>query len=75
MLVSGGTDNHLVLLDLKPSSIDGARVQQVPSCLFLPVPPPVHHHVCCRHPVPGSGSIQPLLTCKNPGLGHNRAAS
>ncbi len=30
-LVSGGTDNHLVLVDLKPSGIDGARVQQVPS--------------------------------------------
>ena len=32
-LVSGGTDNHLVLLDLKSSNIDGARVQQVPACL------------------------------------------
>ena len=28
-LVSGGTDNHLVLVDLKPSGIDGARVQGV----------------------------------------------
>jgi len=25
-LVSGGTDNHLLLVDLKPSGIDGARV-------------------------------------------------
>lgn len=28
-LVSGGSDNHLVLVDLKPKGIDGARVQQV----------------------------------------------
>eukprot|EP00959_Pyramimonas_sp_CCMP1952_P002034 41643-Pyramimonas_sp.AAC.2 len=28
-LVSGGTDNHLVLVDLKPSEIDGARVEWV----------------------------------------------
>lgn len=28
-IVSGGTDNHLILVDLKPSGIDGARVQTV----------------------------------------------
>ena len=28
-IVSGGTDNHLILVDLKPNGIDGARVQQV----------------------------------------------
>lgn len=28
-IVSGGTDNHLVLLDLKPQGIDGARVERV----------------------------------------------
>ncbi|UZP35683.1 hypothetical protein NXS19_003499 [Fusarium pseudograminearum] len=28
-LVSGGTDNHLVLADLKPHSIDGGRVERV----------------------------------------------
>mmetsp|Transcript_10267 Transcript_10267/g.22009 ORF Transcript_10267/g.22009 Transcript_10267/m.22009 type:complete len:499 (+) Transcript_10267:121-1617(+) len=28
-VVSGGTDNHLILVDLKPSGIDGARVQSV----------------------------------------------
>mmetsp|Transcript_13475 Transcript_13475/g.34578 ORF Transcript_13475/g.34578 Transcript_13475/m.34578 type:complete len:514 (+) Transcript_13475:144-1685(+) len=26
-LVSGGTDNHLMLVDLKPSGVDGSRVQ------------------------------------------------
>lgn len=28
-VVSGGTDNHLVLIDLKPAGIDGARVERV----------------------------------------------
>lgn len=28
-LVTDGTDNHMVLLDLKPQSLDGARVEQV----------------------------------------------
>jgi glycine hydroxymethyltransferase len=28
-IVSGGTDNHLMLVDLKPNGVDGARVQTV----------------------------------------------
>ncbi|MEQ2279580.1 Serine hydroxymethyltransferase 2 [Ameca splendens] len=28
-LVSGGTDNHLVLVDLRPRGIDGARAERV----------------------------------------------
>ena len=28
-LVSGGTENHLQLIDLKPNGIDGARVESV----------------------------------------------
>ena len=28
-LVSGGTDNHLILVDLKPKGVDGARVEKV----------------------------------------------
>jgi glycine hydroxymethyltransferase len=28
-LVGGGTDNHLILVDLKPQSIDGGRVERV----------------------------------------------
>ena len=30
-LVSGGTDNHLVLVDLRPKGLDGARVEKVSS--------------------------------------------
>lgn len=28
-LVSGGTDNHLLLVDLRPKGLDGARAEQV----------------------------------------------
>ena len=28
-IISGGTDNHLVLVDLKPQGIDGARVERI----------------------------------------------
>lgn len=28
-LVSGGTDTHLVLVDLRPKGLDGARAEQV----------------------------------------------
>ncbi|KAI1500348.1 serine hydroxymethyltransferase [Biscogniauxia marginata] len=28
-LVSGGTDNHLILVDLKPQAVDGARVERL----------------------------------------------
>ncbi|KAI9653051.1 MAG: glycine hydroxymethyltransferase shm1 [Alyxoria varia] len=28
-IVSGGTDNHLVLVDLKPAGVDGARVERI----------------------------------------------
>merc|ERR1712087_445812 len=28
-LVSGGTDNHLILVDLKPQGVDGSRVERV----------------------------------------------
>ena len=28
-IISGGTDNHLVLLNLNPAGVDGSRVQQL----------------------------------------------
>jgi glycine hydroxymethyltransferase len=28
-LVSGGTENHLVLVNLKPKGVDGSKVEQV----------------------------------------------
>ena len=29
LLIIGGTDNHLVLVDLRPKGIDGARAEKV----------------------------------------------
>jgi glycine hydroxymethyltransferase len=29
IIISGGTDNHLILVDLRPSGIDGARAEKV----------------------------------------------
>ena len=28
-LVSGGTENHLLLMDLRPKGVDGSRVERV----------------------------------------------
>ena len=39
-LVSGGTDNHLLLVDLKPSGIDGARRPQRARAPLPAAPPP-----------------------------------
>jgi hypothetical protein len=59
-IVSGGTDNHLILVDLKPNGIDGARVQQVRLGAWglkgtPPPAPPTHPHkhlpVSCFPPV------------------------
>jgi glycine hydroxymethyltransferase len=36
-LVSGGTDNHLVLVDLRPQGLDGARVERVCELVGLAV--------------------------------------
>ncbi len=32
-LVSGGTDTHLLLVDLRPRGLDGARAEQVRALL------------------------------------------
>ncbi|XP_057477322.1 serine hydroxymethyltransferase 3, chloroplastic-like [Actinidia eriantha] len=34
-LVSGGSDNHLVLVDLRPLAIDGARVEKILDMAFI----------------------------------------
>lgn len=36
-VVSGGTDNHLVLVDLKPQGTDGARVERVLELCYITV--------------------------------------
>ncbi|KAI8767300.1 serine hydroxymethyltransferase mitochondrial [Biomphalaria glabrata] len=36
-VVSGGTDNHLVLVDLKPKGTDGARVERVLELCYITV--------------------------------------
>ena len=46
-LVSGGTDNHLVLVDLKPKGIDGARVERVLELANI---------ACNKNTVPGDKS-------------------
>ena len=42
-LVSGGTDNHLVLVDLRPRGLDGARAEQVFNLMF-PCNCPASYH-------------------------------
>lgn len=46
-LVSGGTDNHLVLVDLKPKGVDGARVERVLELCGI---------ACNKNTVPGDKS-------------------
>lgn len=46
-LVSGGTDNHLVLIDLKPKGIDGARVEKIMEMANI---------ACNKNTVPGDKS-------------------
>lgn len=43
-LVSGGTENHLLLLDLRPKDVDGARVERVLE---------LAHIACNKNTVPG----------------------
>jgi glycine hydroxymethyltransferase len=46
-LVSGGTDSHMVLLDLRPQSLDGARLETVMEQMNL---------ACNKNAVPGDKS-------------------
>ena len=46
-LVSGGTDNHLILVDLKPAGIDGARVERIMELAGI---------ACNKNTVPGDVS-------------------
>jgi glycine hydroxymethyltransferase len=46
-LVSGGTDNHLLLVDLKPKDVDGARVERVLELCGI---------ACNKNTVPGDKS-------------------
>ena len=39
-LVSGGTENHLMLVDLRPNGIDGARVESVLEATTPSLKPP-----------------------------------
>ena len=49
-LVSGGTDNHLVLADLRPLGVDGSRVERVLE---------LAHIACNKNTVPGDKSAGP----------------
>ncbi|KAI6248551.1 putative serine hydroxymethyltransferase, mitochondrial [Erysiphe necator] len=46
-IVSGGTDNHLVLVDLRPQKIDGARVERILELVGV---------ACNKNTVPGDRS-------------------
>jgi len=47
LIVSGGTDNHLVLCDLRPFGVDGSRVERVLE---------MAHIACNKNTVPGDKS-------------------
>ena len=53
-IISGGTDNHLVLLNLNPAGVDGSRVQQLLDEVSPDMPP-----------VDGDWSSENLLSNRN----------
>ena len=51
-IISGGTDNHLVLLNLNPAGVDGSRVQQLldeVSRALRPIYEVCGVVTCCQH--------------------------
>ncbi|XP_060798237.1 serine hydroxymethyltransferase, cytosolic-like [Neoarius graeffei] len=48
-IVTGGTDTHLLLLDLRPNGIDGIRAEKVLEDCAIG---------CMRNPCPGDGALQ-----------------
>ena len=62
-LVSGGTDNHLVLADLRPLGVDGSRVERVLE---------LAHIACNKNTVPGdkSAMVPGTSASRNPRAHH-----
>jgi glycine/serine hydroxymethyltransferase len=58
-IVSGGTDNHLILVDLKPSNIDGARVQVR-----------ARHNTAIHHTCNSLYRVLSCYVCQQSNMGH-----
>ena len=70
-LVSGGTDNHLLLVDLKPSGIDGARRPPPPPRPPPRRPPPPPNPHPPRRPLLSGARVESVVEKANMAINKN----